>query len=384
MRQSTAPLSKLQSVSWDFADARTNTGPHRVHPYPARFIPQIPRSLIALFHPQDNSPVFDPFCGSGTTLVEASKLGLPSVGIDVNPLATLIARVKTRPVNASLPAIARERANSARERVRQGRFTIPTIPRLNHWFQLHVQEALAALVNEIDSVDDGDVADALRVALSSIIVRVSNQDSDTRYAAIHKDVPQETVFQVFERAATSVAASLAELGPGLFTPSLPSAAVITKDILEVTPAEVGSDISLTITSPPYPNAYEYWLYHKYRMYWLGMDPISVRAAEIGARPHYFKVNHQTEHDFERQMGRCFWLLSQVMRKEGAACFVVGRSIIHSREIDNEALLERAARPHGFHKAGSVSRNIATTRKSFNLAHGTINQEKVVVFVLEGF
>ena len=43
-----------------------------------------------------------------------------------------------------------------------------------------------------------------------------------------------------------------------------------------------------MTSPPYPNAYEYWLYHKYRMYWLGMDPIAVRQQEIGARPHYFR------------------------------------------------------------------------------------------------
>ena len=74
----------------------------------------------------------------------------------------------------------------------------------------------------------------------------------------------------------------------------------------------------------------------------GMDPIAVREAEIGARPHYFKVNHQTEHDFERQMGRLFRLLARVMRPGAYACFVVGRSIIHSREIDNASLLGRAA------------------------------------------
>jgi site-specific DNA-methyltransferase (cytosine-N4-specific) len=118
------------------------------------------------------------------------------------------------------------------------------------------------------------------------------------------------------------------------------------------------------------------------MYWLGMDPIAVRDAEIGARPHYFKVNHQTEEDFEQQMGRCFWLLSKVMRRGAYACFVIGRSIIHSREIDNEALLERAAMPHGFRKAASVPRNIATNKKSFNLSHGTINREAIVVFILE--
>jgi hypothetical protein len=158
---------------------------------------------------------------------------------------------------------------------------------------------------------------------------------------------------------------------------------MTKDLMTVAPDEVGTNVGLVVTSPPYPNAYEYWLYHKYRMYWLGMDPISVREAEIGARPHYFKKNHQTEGDFEGQMGRCFSLLAQVMRKGAYACFVVGRSIIHKRQIDNEALLARAAAPHGFHKAASIERKIALTRKSFNLAHGTINREQIVAFILEG-
>jgi site-specific DNA-methyltransferase (cytosine-N4-specific) len=152
--------------------------------------------------------------------------------------------------------------------------------------------------------------------------------------------------------------------------------------MRLEPEEIGQGVGLVVTSPPYPNAYEYWLYHKYRMYWLGMNPIAVREREIGARPHYFKKNHQTETDFERQMSHCFRLLSQVMRIDALACFVVGRSIIHGREIDNEALLERAAVPQGFRKLGSVQRNIAIHRKSFNLAHGTINREGVVIFAKE--
>src|SRR6185437_6981584 len=95
-----------------------------------------------------------------------------------------------------------------------------------------------------------------------------------------------------------------------------------------------ASLDSAVFSPPYPNAYEYWLYHKYRMYWLDHDPIAVREAEIGARPHYFKKNHQTEHDFERQMGDCFGLLARVMEPGSHACFVVGDSIIHGRLIDN--------------------------------------------------
>jgi len=378
-----AIAEKLGAVAWDFADAKTGNGPHAIHPYPAKFIPQIPRSLVKLFHPGDDSPILDPFCGSGTTLVEALYAGIPSIGIDVNPLATLIAKVKTTPINGSVVEAASGVCRRARERVALGHVEIPYIPRVDHWFEKPIQEAVAALVTEIKVVTQDGIADALRVALSSIIVRVSKQESDTRYAAIDKEVSQETVWTGFARAAVAIGCGLASIKNDLFADT-PAVRIIAQDLMRLNPEEIGKGVGLVVTSPPYPNAYEYWLYHKYRMYWLGMDPVAVREREIGARPHYFKKNHQTEADFEQQMGRCFKLLSQVMRADALACFVVGRSIIHGREIDNEALLERAAAPHGFRKVGSVQRNIAIHRKSFNLAHGTINREGIVVFAREAW
>lgn len=371
---------KLRSICWDFADAKTNTGPHRIHPYPARFIPQIPRGLISLFHPGDDSAVLDPFCGSGTTLVEAVSAGLPAVGIDLHPLAILIGKVKTTPLSTSVTNVARHLCETAQIRITEGTFEIPEIPRLDHWFQKPIQEALAALVTEINAVPSRDISDALKVALSSIIVRVSNQDSDTRYAAVEKSLSQEDVWSQFVRAATVVDSALVEIGASLFA-SDPRVNLINQDILQVSPESVREKVGLVVTSPPYPNAYEYWLYHKYRMYWLGMDPIAVRTSEIGARPHYFKKNHQTEDDFERQMEQCFSLLAKVMKDGAYACFVVGRSIIHGREIDNEALLERAAKHNGFRKVGLATRNIAMNRKSFNLSHATIAREGIVVFRL---
>lgn len=185
---------KLKSVSWDFTAARTGDGPHAIHPYPAKFIPQIPRTLIDLFHHGDGSAVLDPFCGSGTTNVEAFEAGLPSVGIDLNPLATLVAKVKTTPLTVPLGRIAREICVSARRRIEAGRFEVPPIPRVDHWFKPTVQKALAVVVAELNGLEDKDLADALKVALSSIIVRVSNQESDTRYAAVEKDL----LFRVFK------------------------------------------------------------------------------------------------------------------------------------------------------------------------------------------
>ena len=89
-----APLARLRSLDWDFADAKTDYLTHSLHPYPAKFIPQIPNALIQELS-SVGDVVCDIFCGSGTTLVEALLLKRHAVGIDANPLACLITRAKT-------------------------------------------------------------------------------------------------------------------------------------------------------------------------------------------------------------------------------------------------------------------------------------------------
>ena len=371
----------LESVDWNFDDSSGSESIHSLHPYPAKFIPEIPRELVRLFYPEDSSPILDPFCGSGTTLVEAMRLGIDSWGVDINPLACLITRVKTTPLRVSLDRIARRVSEAARIEYRSCNVNVPQIPNLDHWFKPDIQIAIAALVREIKSTQPLKVREALELALSRIIVKVSKQESDTRYAAVAKEGSSDDVFDRFERSGQLVHRAVSSLSPTLFH-RLGKATVLNRDILGVQPSNLPDGVSLVITSPPYPNAYEYWLYHKYRMYWLGMDPLAVRRAEIGARPHYFKKNHQDERDFQVQMGSCFRLLSAVMRMGGKACFLVGRSIIHGREIDNVSLLRNAAQPHGFVLQGVVERRIRRTRKAFNPSHAKIAREHLMIFSLE--
>jgi len=368
-------LSAVADSDWNFADVRVERGLHSIHPYPAKFIPQIPRRLIELLEPDSNGVVFDPFCGSGTTLLEAQAAGYAAIGVDLNPVATLIARAKTRPPHERLAAVAHDVAVDAR-RCEAKR---PTFPNADHWFALDVQQALASLSTAISAISNELVREALQVAFSSIVVRVSNQDGDTRYAAVEKNTSAELVFELFERAATDFDIAYERDIGGLFSTSRPGVRVITKDVLLVAPSDIPAPVSLVVTSPPYPNAYEYWLYHKYRMYWLGYDPIAVRRAEIGARPHYFKKDHQTEHDFAGQMGRVFDLLSRVMLPDAFACFIVGRSIIHGRTIDNVALLKEAAKPYGLRGLLTIDRAIPSTRKAFNPRNGAIDREFLIVF-----
>jgi len=369
----------FHSMDWNFLNQGTNKGIHTIHPYPAKFIPQIPRQLLELFYTGDSSVVLDPFCGSGTTLVEAINMGIDAYGIDLNPIACLLSRVKTTPLPYGLSSIASKIVDTAKELLQNEPIEVPYIPNLDHWFEPNIQKALTVITDQINSVSELSLKEALQIALSSIIVRVSNQESDTRYAAVNKEISVENVFNLFIKATTFIDKEISLFFNNISqTPG--HATIINKDILTVTEKDLPKNIGLVITSPPYPNAYEYWLYHKYRMYWLGMDPIAVRQKEIGARPNYFKTNPQDEHDFEKQMKTCFYLLSKVMKPSAKACFLVGRSIIHKKKIDNVLLLQRAAKPSGFVIEDIVERTIPKNRKAF--AHGHINKEHILIFTLK--
>lgn len=362
--------AQLESIDWSFSKRERAHVIEAIHPYPAKFIGEIPRALMRTLPCPKGALVFDPFAGSGTTLMEAQRLGLPSVGVDLNPIACLIARVKTGARPSGLVEKAREiSANASRSRAKLTR----DIPNVDHWFKADIQNAIAALLNELRAVSDSESHDALRLALSSILVRVSNQESDTRYAAVKKDISSVDVFTGFVAAVEKLDNALAARDW-----CIEPAKIIEANTLKMPSDHIEGKVGLVITSPPYPNAYEYWLYHKYRMWWLGYDPLIVKEQEIGARAHFFKRNHHTEEHFWDQMRDTFRLITQVLVKRGYACFVIGRSKIHGKIVDNANIIEAVASEFGFSSVSRIERTISSTRKSFNLSYANIKTETVLV------
>lgn len=361
----------LTNIDWSFTTRAAAPAIEGIHPYPAKFIGDIPRALIDRLQIPPGSKVLDPFCGSGTTLVEAQRAGLSAVGIDLNPIACLLSRVKTAPLPPGFETALRnviQRAQAIESA------PLPNIPNLNHWFKNDIQYAVAALAQTIAQDEYSDFSDQLRLSLSSILVKVSNQDSDTRYAAVDKNIVRDDVFTYFASAAQKLERALKNRDW-----LLAKTDVIEGDTLEVRPEKIGNDIGLVITSPPYPNAYEYWLYHKYRMWWLGFDPLAVKSKEIGARAHFFKKNFHTAELFLEQMRATFGLLSDVVVSGGYICFVIGRSKIHGKIVNNGDIVEKAALERSLRPISRFDRVINSNRKSFNLSHANIKTETILVF-----
>ncbi|HNQ59176.1 MAG TPA: DNA methyltransferase [Bacteroidales bacterium] len=89
---------RIYDDNWDFRNANTKEYTHCFHSYPAMAIPQVARRIIENFG-KKSKLLFDPYCGTGTSLVEANLQGINAIGTDINPLARLIAAAKTTKID---------------------------------------------------------------------------------------------------------------------------------------------------------------------------------------------------------------------------------------------------------------------------------------------
>src|SRR4051812_27393641 len=87
-------ISRIRGIDWDFAGSYSESPFSAIHWHPARFASQVPAAILGLLS-KEGDVVLDPFVGSGTMLVEAQRLGRIAIGMDLNPVACLIAKSKT-------------------------------------------------------------------------------------------------------------------------------------------------------------------------------------------------------------------------------------------------------------------------------------------------
>lgn len=361
-------IDRLRNIEWDFPDAKPSLLGN-IHPYPAKFISEIPSTLIDCLWQGRGDFVLDPFCGSGSTLEAAQRHGIASIGVDLNPIACLISRVRTGRLGDNFLSVCNAIVGVCKSAPTG--CDVPHLPHIDHWFMPEIQQSLSLLKGEIDKYADNQYYDALCFCFSSIIVKVSNQDSDTRYAFRDKKRSAADVYTYFIQSAKKLASAKQE------SPQA-EVHVINKNTLKLTAADLPGSIGMVVTSPPYPNAYEYWLYHKYRMYWLGYNPIEVKNEEIGARAKYFRKSGYEGYDFAGQMSSLLENLYPLCADGAYLCFVIGRSKVHGRIYNNDEIISEAGENLGYHHVTTLQRNMNSKRKSFNLTHARINKEYIVV------
>ncbi len=347
-------LAEALAVRSDEQETRAHV--HGFHSYTARMHPLTARRLVERLS-APGAAVLDPFCGSGTVLVEARLLDRRAYGVDANPLAVELARLKTRswPVREldELVAKAAELAEAAeaRRKAKAGatrRYGLDD----RELFDAHVLLELDGLRAGIEGLARTAVRDALWLALSSILVKVSRQPGDTADGLPARRLAGGFAIRTFQRRVEELVRQLdafARLAPDSATP----AEVALGDARDLTDVPAGS-IDLIVTSPPYPGVYDYFEHHAPRLRWLGFDAQHLAVNEIGSRRELTRLGPKAAERWCEDFGRVLRSMARVLAANGAAVLLIGDSAIGSEALFADELVERLAPTVGLRLATIAS------------------------------
>ncbi len=342
--------------AWERASAKDpDFLTHGFHTWPARMHPAIARVVLARLRQRGGAKtMIDPFCGGGTTLIEARVAGLEAVGVDLSPLAVRVADVKTqvrtREERGAFIKLARVVAARSEERVRDRVKIHVTLPEDElAWWDRHVLKELGGLREEIAAVPSFDDRRALMLVFSSILTKVSRQRSDTDHEPTSRRIRKGLSTELFLRRAKELARrwdDFARVAKG------PPPTLFEGDARRLRKIVGKRRFDLVLSSPPYGGTYDYAEHHARRMAWLELDDGNLRRFEVGARR---RMNHADSGEvWEQEVDAMIRAMVSVLGPDGAIVLVMGDARVGGEIVRAPAQLQRIVPNHGLELSGVAS------------------------------
>lgn len=367
---------------WSFENARsTDQWTHGYHRYPAKFLPNVVKKLIENYASQDFI-IADLFAGCGTTLVEAKVHGIRSVGTDINPIATLITRVKTTPIepqrlekeyNDILSTFDNFNDEDYRE--------IQVHERLDYWFRPEEKYKIAYLYEQINNIEDDILKEFFLVAISHILKNCSwwLQTSTKPQRDLTKNIPNP--FDSFKQQCIHMMKGNLQFYNHLTkTRFMDIDCEIHQADAKETPFADNS-VDIIITSPPYVTSYEYADIHQLTGYWMdyfsnirSFRKLFIGTSYSGRRDiiesdshlgNYIvdalsKKNKKIANDvsnYFNDMQAVSQEMYRIVKNEGYACIVIGNTTLRDVHIKSAEVFYDFLRIAGFKKVDIIKRNI---------------------------
>ena len=361
-----------------------------VHPFPARMAPEI--ILDEIKNLPKKSVVLDPMCGSGMTLSHCSQHGLKSIGCDIDPLAQLISSVASTSI--VVDEVWKEYENLMKfiKSTPKNQIVLDWIDNddetsnfINYWFAPKQQKQLRkfAAYFSNSSIDSSDRhIKLLKVALSRLIITSKPKISlarDTAHSRPHKVITENDfdIMAHYEKSVQHVIASLQKINPKTDAEIYLSCA---KNMMSIP----DNTIDVIITSPPYLNAIDYLRGHKFSLVWFGYKISELRAIRTdsagSAKSYNYddvefsallnsiglkEIDHQTSRLLSRYLVDLSGIVSEmrrVLKKNKPAYVVIGNSKIKGNHIQNNKILQFAAKRIGFTVKGEKTREIPDSKR----------------------
>ncbi|MBW8049592.1 MAG: site-specific DNA-methyltransferase [Cytophagales bacterium] len=331
---------------------------HLIHSYPAKLIAHIPNFFLNNnYFSKKGDVVLDPFCGTGTVLLEALISGRNAIGADANPLAQLITKVKTTYLTAEILQYYLGLIIQSYKRLRNPE--IPDIINRDFWFPLENQKKLGLIKRAIKETTNDEIQDFFLVCFSNCVKKVSYADprvavpvklNPKRYPegsaknkkALKriKDIETIDVFALFETICINNIHRISNLQRFY---NKVNAKVISDDARKLTKGIGVSErienesVDLIITSPPYAGAQKYIRSSSLNLGWIGMvKPNELKFLDkknIG-RENYNKYELKK---IETGISSADMLLEKVYSINKLRAYIVGNYLIELMPALNESI-----------------------------------------------
>lgn len=382
------PLTKIPfKATFSIASNGITDFTHGFFKYPCKFIPHIPRWAINRYLGEKEGIVLDPFCGSGTTLVETVLAGKLALGIDYDPFSQLLCRVKSTPLSMRELKTLKEDIPVLIENYKKGDIKVgppPEIPNMDLWFNKKAVDEMNCLRWMIKSyakdIKNKKLEDFLKLCLGAIVRKVSFADNQSPKPYVSRKFKKypEPVFEAFNNTFTKFIKGIEKFSmfvksKGGIIVGSDARAIDKKQISKYAP----KGIDLVITSPPYINAFDYSRTLKLENFWLDLlttaDLIEYRKRQIGTEyissseynghPPVSKINmlnHILEKIYQKDKKRAFVAYNffvdmernvnevfACLKKGGIYCIIIGESEIRHINIPTHEILIEIAKIIGF-------------------------------------
>ncbi|MHA1730460.1 MAG: DNA methyltransferase [Promethearchaeota archaeon] len=370
---------------------------HNLYRYPTKYIPEVPRWAIERFA-GSGSLILDPFCGSGTTNVEACLAGYHNLGFDINPFSVLLSRVKTTPFSSSEIHSAKHLFSEMIGNVLQWRrepggerAPTPNLPSITHWFPEKNTELLSRFRAEVKKIEDENLRDFFWIVLARVLKRCSYADDQSPKPYVSSKYPKTPGDPVgelkksFEFCLDAKTQFSQEVHDRLSQFRVFNSINSNHDETRFTflsslkdLREFRGKVDLAVTSPPYINAFDLVRTFKIELYWLDflrspadanefkkkflgtekiyadtyqrpVDALGIPELDEKIREIYGKdkLRGHVVHKFFKDYGEHFKLVSELLTAKGRYVIVIGDSRIRGITIESARFLGRVAEEAGF-------------------------------------
>jgi len=421
-------FSVEKSRKWDFRRANTNQYTHCFHTYPAMMVPQMARKLIKNYGIKGGL-LFDPYCGTGTSLVESKIFGMDSIGTDLNPAARFIAECKTKDYDFErIKATTSEFLDRLDERLsmnvskRRGSCVYGYLTRwkniignnskvLKEWYSLRTIKEICITIEEINMTEDIDSQNLQKLALSECFRLVSYQRNNEfkkyKMKSKHRNKFYEKLFPLLRNRLNRNLRGIRAFSK--VSKKRKSVEINSFNTVDGIPKRLLNKVDMILTSPPYGDSRTTVAYGEYSWHtnlWFNLGSTIVDPKLMGGRSNVEirKTGHKgidscikkiDKADMKRARDvykfytdylKSIENVSITVKKNGHVCYLVGNRTVKGLNLPTDQFTAWAFIKNGFSHVKTIARTIPTKRMPYRVSptnikgqtEATMTKEYIVI------